>query len=138
VVSHTGFDETGKPLLASRAYGLEDPDDVELRVKDGEEVILGGYNRQMLVQQTSKVPILGSIPVIGWLFGGEENLAKRRELVVVLRAQTLRDYGAMSGEGTEINAALIRARALRQEPTKTLPTEAGFDQWLLDSEGTER
>ena len=138
VVSHTGFDETGRPLLVSRAYGLDEPHGLELRVKDGEEVILGGYSRQMMIQQASKVPILGSIPVVGWLFGGEENLVKRRELVAVLRAQTVRDYSAMGGQGTQVNAALIRARALRQVPTKTLPTEAGFDQWLLDSEGTEQ
>lgn len=131
VTGHTGFDSTGRPQLVARSF------DTELRVKDGEEVILGGYTREMMVQQTNKIPVLGSIPFVGWLFGGEQNLVKKRRVVVVLTAHTVRDFSAMSGAGSEIDASLIRARARRQVPVQNLETEAGFDQWVLDEEGTE-
>ena len=62
-------------------------------------------------------------------------MVKRRQLVVVLTANLVNDFSAMTGAGTQIDAALIRARASRQVPVKNLDTESGFDQWLLDTEG---
>lgn len=131
ITGHTGFDSSGRPQLAARSF------DTELRVKDGEEVVLGGYTREMMVQQTNKIPVLGSIPILGWLFGGEQNLVKKRKVVVVLTATTVRDFSAMGGGGSEIDASLIRARARREVPVQNRATEAGFDQWVFDREGTE-
>jgi hypothetical protein len=131
ITGHTGFDSSGQPQLVGRSF------DTELRVKDGEEVVLGGYTREMMVQQTNKIPVLGSIPILGWLFGGEQNLVKKRKVVVVLSATTVRDFSAMGGTGSEIDASLIRARARREVPVQNLATEAGFDQWVFDKEGTE-
>ncbi len=128
IVGHSGFGTSGEPQLVRRNFNTE------VRVQDGQEIVLGGYDRQMVVQQTNKIPVLGSLPVLGWLFGGEQNLVKNRKVVVVLRAGTVKDFSAMGGAGTDIDAALIRARARREWPTKALTTEWGFDQWLLDPE----
>jgi type II secretory pathway component GspD/PulD (secretin) len=128
VVSHTGFDSSGYPQLVRRTY------DSSVRIQDGQELVLGGYDRDMVVQQTNKVPILGSLPVLGWFFGGEKNLVKQRKVVVVVSAQIVPDFSAMSGKDSIIDAALIRARASGEWPVENLRTEAGFDQWLLDPE----
>ena len=128
VVSHTGFTSDGQPQLVSRSF------DTVLRIQDGQEIILGGYDRQMTIQQSNKIPFLGSLPVIGWLFGGEENLVKKRKVVVALSATIVKDFSAMSGANSEIDAALIRSRAKGEWPVETLETEVGFDQWLLDDE----
>jgi type II secretory pathway component GspD/PulD (secretin) len=131
IVGHTGFASNGEPQLVRRDF------DTEMRVQDGQEVILGGYTREMMVQQSNKIPVLGSLPVLGWLFGGEQNLVKKRRVVVVLRATTIADFAAMTAAGSEIDAALIRARASGEWPVTNLKTEAGFDQWLLDPEVAE-
>jgi type II secretory pathway component GspD/PulD (secretin) len=128
VVSHTGFDSSGHPQLVRRNY------DSSLRIQDGQEVVLGGYGRDMLVQQTNKVPILGSLPVLGWFFGGEQNLVKQRKVVIVVSAHIVPDFSAMSGKDSAIDASLIRARASGEWPVENLRTQAGFDQWLLDPE----
>jgi type II secretory pathway component GspD/PulD (secretin) len=128
VVGNTGFDSLGTPQLVRRKY------DTKLRVQDGQEIVLGGYTREMMVQQSNKVPFLGSLPIVGYLFGGEQNLVKQRRVVVVLSANVVEDFSAMTGTGTQIDAALIQARATQQLPVKNLGTEAGFDQWLLDPE----
>jgi type II secretory pathway component GspD/PulD (secretin) len=129
LVDHTGFDSIGTPQLVRRNYNTN------VRVQDGQEIVLGGYNREMMVQESTKVPFLGSIPIIGYLFGSEQNLVKKRQVVVVLTANIVNDFSAMTGAGSQIDAALIKARASRQVPVKNLDTEAGFDQWLLDTEG---
>ena len=132
IVSHTGFDATGRPQFARRDYLSR------VRVKDGEEVVLGGYSRAFTVQKTSKIPVLGDLPLLGYLFGGEENLVKNRQVFIVLTSRNVKDYGStMSGEATEIDAALIRARATKERTTEPLKTRGGFDQWMLDPEASE-
>ncbi|MCK4282785.1 MAG: hypothetical protein KAX44_00600 [Candidatus Brocadiae bacterium] len=54
VVSHTGFESSGAPLLAGRDFSTS------LRVKDGEEVILGGYTREVMVQRPARSPCWGA------------------------------------------------------------------------------
>ncbi|HNV55565.1 MAG TPA: hypothetical protein PKO17_10395, partial [Pseudomonadales bacterium] len=56
----TGFDGEGVPMIAERQQSST------VRVKDGEEVVLGGVVRDAKVQTTRKVPVLGSIPVLGY------------------------------------------------------------------------
>jgi type II secretory pathway component GspD/PulD (secretin) len=131
IVGHTGFDGKGVPQLVRRNY------DTSLRVEDGQEIVLGGYDREMLVQETTKVPFFGSLPIAGWLFGGEQNLVKKRRVVVVLTANIVRDFTTMTGAGSEIDAALIRAKASGEWPVEVPKTEVGFDQWLLDPERAE-
>jgi type II secretory pathway component GspD/PulD (secretin) len=132
IVSHTGFDATGRPQFARRDYLSR------VRVKDGEEAVLGGYSQASTMQQTSKIPILGDLPLLGYLFGGEENLVKNRQVFIVLSSRNVTDYGGtMSGEATEIDAALIRARAIKEKTAEPLKTQVGFDQWVLDPEASE-
>ena len=107
-------------------------------MKDGEEVVLGGYSRAFTVQQTSKVPVLGDLPLLGYLFGGEENLVKNRQVFIVLTSRNVVDYGGtMSAEGSEIDAALIRSKAIKERTAEPIKTHVGFDQWMLDPEASE-
>ena len=41
-------------------------------VVDGEILVLGGLVRDEVQETESKVPFLGSIPILGWLFKGTE------------------------------------------------------------------
>ena len=128
VVSHTGFDDKGAPVLAERTAKSE------IRVRDGQETILGGYSREVFLQRADKIPVLGSLPVIGYLFGGDANTTERRRVVIVVTPHVVTDFSAMAYEKTKIDAALIRSKALRKTATEVPKTEVGFDQWLLDTE----
>jgi type II secretory pathway component GspD/PulD (secretin) len=128
VVSHTGFDDKGAPILAERTAKTE------IRVRDGQESILGGYSREVFLQRSDKIPILGSLPVIGYLFGGDANTTERRRVVIVVTPHVVKDFSAMTYGKTRIDAAMIRNKALRKEATEVPKTEVGFDQWILDTE----
>ena len=128
LVSHTGFDDQGAPLLAERQVQSE------VRVRDGQEIILGGYSREVYLERSDKMPFLGSLPLIGYLFGGDSSTTERRQVVIVLKTHMVSDFSAMSVPGTRIDAALIRSKALREVPTKVPETSVGFDQWLMDDE----
>jgi len=58
---------------------------------NGEVVVLGGLIQDDVQQVTQKVPVLGSIPLLGRLFRNENNRAVKTNLVVFIRATVLDD-----------------------------------------------
>jgi len=128
VINHVGFDTVGRPVLNARGV------DTEVRCRDGQEVILGGLTRELFVQRSDKIPFLGSLPVVGWLFGGEGDQTERRQVVIVLTPHIIDDFSAMNYEPTRINAALIKSKAEGDTDAVIPRAEVGFDQWLLDDE----
>ncbi len=59
--------------------------ETEVIVKEGEVLVIGGV-RQIQVQETiSKIPLLGDIPILGWLFKKRQELIfPNRELVIFI------------------------------------------------------
>ena len=60
-------------------------------VDDGQILVLGGLIDDRYVTSVSKVPLLGDIPFLGWLFRSETRERKRSNLMVFLRPIVLRD-----------------------------------------------
>jgi general secretion pathway protein D len=58
-------------------------------VKDGERVILGGLINTIKNQDEHKVPLLGDIPVLGWMFKYEEKSTAVQELVMVIEPKII-------------------------------------------------
>jgi general secretion pathway protein D len=53
-------------------------------VKDGNRIILGGLINSKNTSNSNQVPILGSIPVLGYLFKHEEMVKTVEELVIII------------------------------------------------------
>lgn len=84
----------------------------ELRIRDGQTLVLTGIIRDSDRAQVSKVPILGDIPLLGRLFRRESKNRNRSELVVLVTPQVLDDsdqstYGYQYSPSSGI-APLIR------------------------------
>ena len=71
-------------------------------VKDGSRIILGGLINTKTTIDTNKVPILGDIPVINYLFKYENKVKQTQELVIIIQPHiihkdekklTLKDLG---------------------------------------------
>ncbi|CAJ1820211.1 Secretin ExeD [Aeromonas hydrophila] len=60
-------------------------------VKSGETVVLGGLMDEQNQEKVSKVPLLGDIPVLGYLFRSTTNTTSKRNLMVFIRPTILRD-----------------------------------------------
>ncbi|MEO1144407.1 MAG: AMIN domain-containing protein [Cyanobacteria bacterium J06638_22] len=63
----------------------------QVRVRDGQTLILSGIIRDTDRVDVSKVPILGDIPILGALFRRSTRTNQRQELIVVLTPQILDD-----------------------------------------------
>ncbi|MCD6190253.1 MAG: hypothetical protein J7K14_01780, partial [Sulfurimonas sp.] len=53
-------------------------------VKDGNRIILGGLINTKNTNKSNKVPILGDIPIISYLFKYEEKVKVVQELVIII------------------------------------------------------
>jgi len=58
-------------------------------VADGQTVVLGGLMQDRRRAKNEAVPLLGSLPLVGRLFGKDEDSTKKRELLVFLTPRVL-------------------------------------------------
>ncbi len=56
-----------------------------VRARSGQVVVIGGLMQDNSSELDSKTPILGDIPILGRLFQHEQNVARKSELVILLR-----------------------------------------------------
>ncbi|MEI8657531.1 MULTISPECIES: pilus (MSHA type) biogenesis protein MshL [Vibrio] len=59
--------------------------DSVIRAKDGDVVVIGGLMKTNTLNQTSKVPFLGDIPVLGHAFRNTSQVTQKTELVILLK-----------------------------------------------------
>ena len=75
IVGFRGADNS-LPVVATRQA------ETTVRLKDGASVIIGGLLSEELTKTTVKLPLLGDVPALGWLFRHESVQANRRDLVI--------------------------------------------------------
>ncbi|MBL4822615.1 MAG: pilus (MSHA type) biogenesis protein MshL [Colwellia sp.] len=76
-----GDQELVLPLAQSRVR----ESDTIIRAKSGEIVVIGGLIETYQVDQESKTPLLGDIPLLGGLFKSVSKVTQKRELVILLK-----------------------------------------------------
>ena len=73
----------GAPGIDSRSI------DTEIIVADGETVVIGGLIRDYKSEGEFKIPLLGDLPLLGWLFKKKTNTRERRELLIFVTPKIL-------------------------------------------------
>ncbi|NOH72082.1 pilus (MSHA type) biogenesis protein MshL [Vibrio pectenicida] len=75
---------TDKVTLPVATSSIRESDSV-IRARDGDVVIIGGLMKSNTIDQTSKVPFLGDIPGLGYLFRNTTQYTEKTELVILLK-----------------------------------------------------
>lgn len=87
-----------RPIVASQQI------ETEVRVPNGQTVAMGGLVRKNDSQSVTKIPILGDLPIIGWLFRGRSRNDESSELLIFVTPTIIRepgvDYSIFGGTGT--------------------------------------
>lgn len=65
--------------------------ETQVLVDNGDTVVLGGVFEQATSQGESKVPLLGDIPLLGYLFRSKTNTASKSELLIFVTPRILKD-----------------------------------------------
>jgi general secretion pathway protein D len=61
-----------------------------IRVPDGHTVIVGGLLTETFAESSSHVPLIGDVPVVGWLFGTQDHSKSKVRLYAFIRPTILR------------------------------------------------
>ena len=65
--------------------------ETQVLVNNGETVVLGGVFEQNKTKGNQKVPLLGDIPLLGYLFQSNSNSTVKRELLIFVTPQILKN-----------------------------------------------
>ncbi len=84
-VTVAGNAATGAPAIDSRIA------QTTVLVRDGETIVIGGLIHDSVTDQIAKVPILGDIPILGWLFKSKSVVRTRNELLIFVTPKILAD-----------------------------------------------
>jgi type IV pilus assembly protein PilQ len=79
----------------------------EIRLRDGQTLILSGIIQESDRTSVSKVPILGDIPILGALFRSTNKTNQRQEVIVLLTPQILDDNKTQVNYTPGVDARLL-------------------------------
>lgn len=71
--------------------------DTNIAVKSGNTAVMGGLIRTEVTDTTRKVPILGDIPILGWLFKSTSKQKRKTNLLVFITPKIMRNELDLKG-----------------------------------------
>ena len=81
-----GTEYTAATLLSRRNIDVKN-----VRIKDGETLVIGGLIQEQTHKTVTKIPILGDIPGIGAAFRSSSNERIKTELVILITPKIIKD-----------------------------------------------
>jgi type II secretory pathway component GspD/PulD (secretin) len=81
--------QTGVPKLSSREVSST------LRTHDGDVIVIGGLSQKQEEKTWRRIPLLGSLPLIGQFFRSRSTRSSTTELVILLRPRLLDENGRL-------------------------------------------
>jgi len=88
----TGQGSNGLPEITFRRASTN------LRVKDGQSIVIGGLINEFTTRTRSKVPFLGDLPLLGSLFRRSSSRQSRTEVVIIITPHILDVAGRYAGQ----------------------------------------
>jgi type IV pilus assembly protein PilQ len=64
----------------------------QVLVNNGETIVLGGIYQQSIISSVSKIPVLGDIPYVGWLFRNTNNFNEKKELLIFVTPRIVTEH----------------------------------------------
>ena len=95
-----GTGETGQRELVASLLSRRNLDLKNVRIKDGETLVIGGMIQEAEVKSVNKIPFLGDLPLIGSAFRSTSTTKEKTELVIMITPKILTDGEDTSGTTT--------------------------------------
>lgn len=74
--------------------------EVQVMIKDGETLVIGGMIKDKVVKTKKKIPLLGDIPILGYLFSQRGTEIEKRDLLIFLTPHILKEDGYVAEVST--------------------------------------
>lgn len=96
----------------------------DMTAKNGQTLVLGGIIQKQISDAVRKVPILGSIPGVGWAFKKKDKSVKEVELIVFLRPRVIRSAEDAIKAAEEVSARTPLINGWSREVEKSKMTNS--------------
>ena len=98
-------------------------------VKSGDTVIIGGMMQETTLKSESKIPLLGDIPLLGYLFKFSSSSKKKTNLVILLTPHIIQEPGVVSKSLEDRQRKVLNPfDPNRDEVKRALPESRGEKQ----------
>ena len=94
----TTTNELGQEDLAATLLRRSDLELKNIRIKDGDTLIIGGMMKEQEIKNVGKVPFLGDIPGVGTLFRSSKTTKEKTEMVILITPKIITDNDVPSNE----------------------------------------
>jgi len=137
-VTTVNIDMSNTNLIGFKSDGNPRTSQTDLKTQvmvnnDGNQFYIGGLDKKAVVKSSSKVPLLGSIPGLGWVFGTENEITKKTQIVAVLEIRPVAPDTAPTKEFKDEAAKTVTSIDKSGIKNKVFEQNSyGFDQYLLD------
>jgi len=64
----------------------------QVLVSNGETIVLGGIYQQSIISTVSKIPVLGDVPLLGWLFRNSSEVNEKKELLIFVTPRIVTEH----------------------------------------------
>ena len=98
---HMSISATGDEILAATLLQRRNLELSNIRIKDGETLVIGGLIQETETKTVAKTPILGDLPVIGSLFRSTSTSNEKSELVIMVTPRIIKDTEDVASDNTE-------------------------------------
>ena len=104
IAKDSGFTTTAAAFVTGTIKNPEERSTrTVVRLKDGEVLLIGGLIRKETAKNTSRVPFISEIPLLGSLFRGKDKNTKERELLIFITPHIVKDFVSLSArEGVKM------------------------------------
>lgn len=109
-----------QPIVASRESTTT------ALIKDGQTVVIGGLKKQDVTQQVNKIPLLGDLPLLGFLFKSEGETTINSELVIFITPTLINEPVLTAEEQRHLADTIIPSP--RQPDTRLTATDMPKDK----------
>ena len=91
----------GGDIIAATLLQRRNLDLSNIRIKDGETLVLGGLIQERESKNISKLPFLGDLPLIGSIFRSTTTSNEKSELVIMITPHIIKDTEDVASSDTE-------------------------------------
>ncbi len=91
ILTQVTAQDTGGQYIAATLLSRRNLDLKNVRIKDGETLVIGGLISEEEQKTVGKVPVLGDIPLIGTLFRSTTSEKKKNEMVIMITPKIITD-----------------------------------------------
>lgn len=101
-------------------------------VKNNQTVVIGGLIQDREIKSTTKVPILGDIPLLKWLFRFNSDKREKTNLLVFITPYIIDDFRALeeikARKQEEFDKGAVRPSEKKDQPPSAAPVEPEADE----------